>query len=272
MSRVMTAKDIGCRALRAIGAWPTTESAPDGENLREAMIWLDMIMAEIAGTERLFSRVTPSMLTFALVNGTSSYDFNATLGAALPADGIEFLVDAWLEDASGNRYSIEIVNREKFENVAKPADTGRPIWIYLDLAGQPTAPLLRIFPTPDATDPTVWSLKLVGQTYAPNVAPSGVTGTIPQSTVLHQFGQAWQRFLTAQLAHDLGAGPIFKLPEASLTRFSAMAVGSKTRLLAFNNREHETTPCVGESAWDFDSGASHDRMGGSSDYGNRRPY
>lgn len=43
MSRTMSAKDICSAALRAIGHFPVTEGAPDGEQLREAMSWLDRI-------------------------------------------------------------------------------------------------------------------------------------------------------------------------------------------------------------------------------------
>lgn len=237
MSRVFPAKDICERALRAIGEFPVTESAADGEKLREAMTWLDLIMGETVGTQRMFSRV-PSTLSMTITNGTQSYDLYTTLGDDLPTDRIQYIVDAWLEDDDGNRSSIEIVNREKFESVSDPDLTGTPVWIYIDRLASPT---LSLYPTPHEDDTTEWTLKLVGQRFAPNVAPAGVTGTQPQASVLHDLGQAWQRWLTLRLSHDLGMGPVVKLPEASLTRFERQAAIAKEALDAFENREHETT-------------------------------
>jgi len=271
LSRVLTANDICSRALRAIGSFPITESAPDGEALREAMTWLDMIMGETSGTERLFSRITPSTLPLTITNGTSSYVLYTALGVNLPTDKLQYITDCWMEDASGNRYEIEIVTREKFEDVAKPTTTGPPRWVWIDRrANSVTGPTLHIYPTPDVTDPQTWTLQLVGQTYAPNVAPSGVTGTLPISSVAHDFGQAWQRWLVLQLSHDLGAGPIFKLQEPSLTRFAGMAAAAKLRLLAFENREHENTPPIADAPGGWLDDDWLDERVSSRDYGNRR--
>lgn len=267
MSRVLSAVEIATEALGAIGAFPVTETAPDGVQLRKAMTWLDLIMAETSGTERLFSRMTPTTLPLLLTNGTQTYNLYSALGASLPTDRIQYVMDAWVDDGSSNRFEIEIVTREKFEDVAKPATSGPPRWIYIDRTGDPT---LHIFPTPATTDPTVWTLKLVCQTYAPNVAPGGVTGLLPLASVLHDFGQAWQRWLILQLAHDLGAGPIWKLPEQSLTRFGAMAAAAKLRLLAFENRQHENTPPIGEAPGGWLDDDCSDVRTFPSDYGNRR--
>lgn len=249
MSRVLTASDICERGLRAIGSFPMSESAPDGEALREAMTWLDLIMGETVGTERMFSRIASTM-SLPIVNGTQAYDLYTALGSDLPPDRLQFIVDAWLEDADGNRCALEIVGKQKFENVERPDETGRPRWINIDIQSQ-NAPVLRTFPTVEATDPQTYFVKLIGQRYAPNVAPGGVTGTQPSGSVLHEFGQAWQRWLVLQLSHDLGSGPIIKLPEASLNRFGKMATDAKTRLDAFENRPQDTTAPIGEapSGW-----------------------
>lgn len=239
MSRILTAAAICGEALGAIGAFPVTETAPDPTHLRRAMTWLDLILAQVTGTERLFSRVA-STVSFTITNGTSSYDLYNALGSELPADKFQFIVEAFLEDSNGNRVPLEIVTRDKFEDVPKPAETGPPCWIWID-NDDATAPTLHIFPTPASTDTTVWSVKLVGQRYSPNVSPGGVLGSLPSASVLHDMGQAWQRWMICQLAHDLGSGPIHKLPEQSLNRFMGMATLAMTRLLAFENREHETT-------------------------------
>ncbi len=245
MSQVLTASKICEEALGAIGEFPVTESAPDGENLRRAMTWLDLNMAQLAGTTELFS-IVQATLSFTITNGTSSYDLYTALGTNLPFDRVQFPRKAWLEDAAGNRTPLEIVTRDKFEAVDKATETGTPEMIHLDRL--PTSPKLRIYPTPAATDSTVWTIKLVVQTYAPNVAPSGVTGTQPSSSVLTGFRQAWQRWLIFQLAADLGSGPVRRLPKTSLDEFRGQAKDAKDALLVFENQEHETTPPITE-AW-----------------------
>lgn len=243
MSKVLPAAQICAEALRAIGAFPVTESAPDGEQLRTAMTWLDLIMAQLAGTTRVFALV-PATLEIAIVNGTQQYDLTTELAADLPIDRTQFPVDAWLEDGDGNRSPLTIVTRNKFEDVSKTSETGVPCWIYIDRL--PSSPQLYIFPTPDSTDTTEYVIKLVVQKYAPNVAPAGVTGTQPSGSIAHGFSVAWQRHLIAQLAHDLGAGPIVKLPETSLNRFMGMAAQAKAQIEAFENREHDTEPPIVE--------------------------
>lgn len=243
MSLVLTASHICARALRAIGEFPVTETAPAGEAVREAMHWLDLILAQEVGTGRIFSRI-PATLSMTITNGTQSYDLYTTLGASLPTDRIQFVTAAYVQDDLGNRQNVEIVNRRKFEEVSVPAETGPIKWIYIDRLATPT---LQIFPTPATTDPRTYTLKLVVQKYAPNVAPGGVTGTQPSASTLHEFGQAWQRWMVCQLAHDLGSGPVRKIPEDRLNRFAKMAAEAKTLLLAFENREHETSDPVCEA-------------------------
>lgn len=250
MSSVLTASQICGKALRAIGAFPITESAPDGEQLREAMSWLDLIMAETAGTEKIFTLV-PSTLPIPLVNGTGTYNLNNALGANLPINQVQYPIDAWLQDQNGNRYDLTITQRQTFEDVYQPAETGVPIWIYIDRLPNPT---LRTFPTIDAADPNTYTLYLLAQTYAPNVAPAGVTGTVPQGSILTGFSQAWQRWLVLQLAHDLASGPVIKLPQPSIDNFDKMAGRALERLLAFENREHDTEDPVCDPAWDMDDG------------------
>lgn len=331
MSATLSAVAICERSLRDIGAFPVTESAADGEQLREAMFRLDLIMAELAASTRLFNLI-PQTLAFTLLNGTGSYALFTALGSQLPADLIQFPVEAMLlvpqgtsvvafsaalpgalavsqtvtdltnpasippgavisaidtvnkkvtlsapSTAAGNdilqfgtpttptnlvstgtvggtgliagtalyrRKVLPLVTRDEFNAIRKPADTGEPHIGYIDRTANPT---LQVFPTPLATDPNLYMLRLDVQTYAPNVAPAGVTGTQPQGAVQHNFRVGWQRYLVAQLSHDLGSGAITKLPEASLNRFGKIAEGAKAELLAFENREHETTPPVGDA-------------------------
>lgn len=243
MSQVLTAKQVCERSLRAIGAFPITESAADGEQLREAMSWLDLILSQEAGTNELFNLI-PDSLTVPITNGTQVYPLGQTLAATLPVDNIQFPVRAWLQDGDGHREPIEIVGHQRFMTVEQPAETGPPRMVYIDHLAQ--TPTLSIFPVPATTDPNTWEIILDVQTYAPNVAPAGVTGAQPSGSVVHKFRQAWQRWMVSQLSHDLGSGPIFKLPESSLNRFGKMATDARMQLLAFENREKTTEPPICE--------------------------
>lgn len=223
--------------------FPITESAADGEQLREAMDWLDIIMAEKAGTGRMFNLV-PATLSIPITNGTSTYDLNAALGVNLPVDRVQFPIQAWLEDAAGNRSPVEILRRADFEAVSNDADSGPITHVHIDrLAPTPT---LRTYPTPALADTNTYTLKLVVQTYAPNVSPSGVTGAQPSAAILTNFHQSWQRWLIWTLASDLGSGPIIKLPAASISNFDRKAGIALVQLEAFENREHETSPPIGD--------------------------
>jgi|GEM_PF-1528112 len=258
MSKILAAKEICERSLRMIGAFPITESAADGEHLREAMTWLDLIMAEVAGSTILFNLV-PATISQPLTAGVSTYALNNTLGAQLPVDGLQFPVEAFLVTTPSSgvpiRCPIPIVHRDEFKQPENGALTGPPVMIHIDRLPNPT---MLIYPTPAPTDVNNYSIELDVQTYAPNVAPAGVTGTQPDGSIVTKFRQAWQRFLVSQLAHDLGSGPIFKLPEASLNRFGAMAKGARTKLEAFENREHETVPPICDSSESYDYPCDYD--------------
>ncbi|MCC6775633.1 MAG: hypothetical protein IT537_03195 [Hyphomicrobiales bacterium] len=243
MSRVLTARDVCSHALAAIGAFTVNDTAPDPIHLQRAMSFLDMLLAETVGTQRMFSRVEAGVLSIPITNGTQSYDLYTILGSSLPADGIQFVMDTWCQDQDGNRYPVEIVNQQKFETVCDPAESGPPAWINLDATASPT---LRIFPIPATTDPSTYTLKLQVQKYAPDVAPGGVTGTMPLANVMHMFGQTWQRWMVFQLAHDVGCGPVYSIERERLDRFAAIAKVAKDKLDAFTNRTHETTDPVCE--------------------------
>jgi len=244
MSKTLSATDICSRALRMIGAFPVTETAPDGEQLREAMSWLDLIMAEIAGTQEL-GFLQPATISMSLVAGQQAYDLSEELGENYPTNGIQFLQQCWLEDSGGNRSEVTIVIRETFEAHSDPDETGIPCELWVD---QLTPTTIKTFPTLPADEDSSFTLKLVVQTFAPNVSPKGVTGTQPSASTLHQFAQAWQRYLIYRLAVDIGSGPVEALPAQRITNFQKMADEAWTSLDSFHNRERSTEMPIAE-AW-----------------------
>jgi hypothetical protein len=236
MARILTAKEICERALRAIGAFPLSESAPDGEQMREALFWLDLIMAEVGGTARLFHLI-PEGVGLKLKAGQSKYPLKASLAADYPIDGIQFPVDAHLRTPGGRRRPLMIVTRQTWETVDQLDAPGIPRLVYIDRQSLPT---LWTYPSLPAGVAGEFVIELDVQRYTPNVAPGGVTGQAPQGSVLHGFGEAWQRFLIERLSQDLASGPIIKLPEQSIARFESQAMKAYAALMRFQNQEHDT--------------------------------
>lgn len=350
MSAVHSAKKICELALRAINAFPVTESSADPEQLRETMTWLDMIMAEFVGSTRVLSFVPQQPEIFALTNGVGSYDLNQALSADQPLEEMQFPVEAYVFRPQGQsvialgaaipagiaigqsvinlsnpgaippgsvvltlnpsaqqfglttpsmcatgdvlqfgtpttptdvtvagvaggtingpgmiagtstftRHPVRLLPRDEFSATHRPDHSGWPRICYIDRTSQPT---LQIFPTPLATDPQMHVFGLDLQTYAPNVAPQGVNGAIPQASLMTNFRQAWQRWLVFQLASDIGSGPVVKIADNSIKVFQAKADTAKLALLAFENREHDDTPPVGEAFDDheYHHGGSYHR-------------
>ena len=231
MSVLFTAKQICEMALQAIGAYSINDTAAEPEHLKRALSWFDLNMAELAGIQRMFWLV-PSTLTISLTANTRTYDLLDTLGASAPADGIQFPVEAHLDDGSGNRTSLEILRRDEYEGLAKLTTTGTPDRIYIDRLIEPT---MSVYPIPTVSTDKV---KLVVQTFAPSFASSRTGGS---ATGLRA---AWQNWAVNKLAASIGNGPIRKLPRPEIKDYLQLAENSKQELLAFENREHESGPPV----------------------------
>lgn len=243
MSATLSAREICNRALRRIGAFPITDTAPDGEDLREAMFHLDMILAELAGTYELMFLVPTTPATLTLVAGTQSYDLSSVMGTEYPDDGIQFPLLAWREDTDGNRYDVEIVSRQTFYEHEDSDQEGDPCEIWIDRLSSPT---LYTWPTLPSDASDTWYIKLVTQRFAPNVAPKGVSGAVSASTTIHEFRVAWNRFLSYRLAADIGSGPVRFLPQVRIDYFHDQADQAITLLDARENREHDREPPIAE--------------------------
>lgn len=244
MSRLFTANEICAQALRAIGKFPVSESAPDGESLRTAMFWLDLILAYVSGTHELLFQA-PETLTFDLVAGQSEYPLANTLSANYPTDGIQFTKGVWLQDAGGNRYDIEIVGRKNWQDKSKPSETGVPCEVYIDRL---TSPTLYTYPTLPDDETATYTLYLDVQTFSPDVSPGGVSGTQPSGSIKTEFRPAWQYWLIFKLAIALGIGPVTKVSPQTLKELKEEERVSFAKLEAFENREHDSEPPLTQ-AW-----------------------
>lgn len=239
MAAFLSARRICEGALRRIGAYAINDSAARPQDLEEALRCLDDLVAELAGTVECFWLLTDT-LSLPLTADTASYDLKAALGSAWPGQGIEYLRDAWIENAAGLRSPIELVRRDAFEARANLAESGCPAILHIDrLVPVPT---LRPWPIPGADG---FTLKLVIQAQSPTVAGSGPIPK-PKEGESSDAGApaAWNRWAKYALAAEIGSGPVRKLPDATTNTWRIVAEDAKRALLAFQNQEHETTAPV----------------------------
>ena len=233
MSTLFSARQIVEHALRKVGDYGLNDQAADPVSLRLGLEWLDMVFATFAGTNRVWWLV-PGVLTLPMVADTASYDLPASLGASYPGDGIQFPIEARLEDSGGNTVPFRLVRLDEWEAITDTDQTGTPAIGYLDRFAAPT---LQVHPVP--TDAT-YSVKLRVQTFAADIADKGAGD---QATGLRA---AWQEWAIYRLAAALGDGTVRVLSGGEINYLSARAAGLEARLLAFENREHVTGPPLSE--------------------------
>lgn len=237
MSTVLSSRELCNRVLRKIGAFPITESAADGELVQETLYWLDLALAELPGTARRFWMVSDTV-SFPLTSGVQSYDLKEKLGDSWPEEGLEHVVEAWLQNSTGSRLPLEIVRRHDFEAQSKPAASGTPCIVYIDRVAEPT---LQVYPV-QATDD--WSVYLILQKLGPNVAMTTPTPGGERLEARLDIPAAWQRWAIFQVSADVGDGPIRKLASSTINEWRGVSRATMAELEAFQNQQHETTPPI----------------------------
>ena len=233
MSKLWKASGICERSLRKIGAFSINDSAADPEELHEALFWLDLAVAELAGTERCHWLI-PATLTITLSADTASYDLSTAIGSDYPTDGVIFPIEAWLRDDDDNDTPLEIIRRRDYEDISDKADSGSPDRIYIDRLNADQN--LFVYPVPSAAGEFI---RLVCQSYAANLT----CGTPDQGgNDAHGFSAAWQRWMILQNAADIGSGPVRRLPSSEVNDMRQQAEGARARLMAYSNREKTSQP------------------------------
>ena len=233
MSKLWKASGICERALRKIGAFSVNDTAADPEELAEALYWLDLAVAELAGTEQC-QWLIPTTLSIALSANTASYDLSTALGTANPTDGVLFPIEAWIRDSNGLDTPIDIIRRRDFEDIEDKDKAGVTDRIYIDRLNEDQN--IFIYPVVDETG---YSIRLLCQTYAANLGGTGLTAT---GNIAHGFSAEWQKWMVLQNAADIGSGPVRRLPISETDRIRAEAGTSLTKLMAHSNREKVSQP------------------------------
>lgn len=236
MSYLFTAKQIAEEALRKIGAYSINDSAADGTELRVALNWLDLIMAELSGTTQIFWLVR-NEVNLTLVSDQRSYTLPAALNAEAPANGIQFINGATLVDQDGNRSDLTILDYQTYNAVTDKNAQGEPTGIYVERLDNP---VLYAYPVAnfDTSLGQTRTIELSLQTFANTVAADRATTRMASEGALqHGLRLSWQKWAIYELARSLGDGTIRNLPSGRLDRLKDTALMAKKELLAFENRE-----------------------------------
>lgn len=231
MARVLTVSDICKRALRLIGEFPITETAPGQEQMSEALLQFDLMMAYEAGINDLVFFVPPTM-TIQIAGGTQEYDLDTAAVTVGATSGVQKPLSAVLDDGNGNITPLDMVTRNEFEQLANRLETGTPTRLYIDRLSSPAKML--VHPTP-AVGVDNFIVRMVFQTYSADLTKDAGN----QSLKIRQAWGLWAQFALAEI---IGSGPVRKLPETEIARLMKKAGDMKNELLQSDNREAVSYP------------------------------
>lgn len=240
MSRIFSPNLICERALRICGRFPLAESAADGEAMREAMFWLDMIMAELVATSLLLSLVN-ARVPLVLEPGVARYRVRAIPGAVEQYGGsIQFPLSAHIEGIDGRHDSeVTIVSLDTWREVTNGSviREGTPTVMWMDRGNDP---YIHVHPVPPLNElpPQPRTLVMSVLSFADDLSPGGTSGDRPNSsTAITQVSVAWQRYLVYALAADLGRGAIAPIAPHRVQGFREEAMIARRQLEAVQNRQ-----------------------------------
>lgn len=212
MSLLLSPTQIAVLALRKIGRIAWFESGGEGPAVAIAREYLDLVVAELAGTEQ-HTPFVPAEMTVVINEGQQQYD----LAGILEPDPY-WITAARRRDDEGREIPLKLITRIDWDDHEdRNTRTGTPCELYVRRG---TTPLAFLYPTPNADG----TMLLTGQTVSPDIATDANAG--------HGFETSWQLLLVDLLAIELGDGPVEKLPEQTLARFRNAAQMRKNQLVA----------------------------------------
>lgn len=205
MATLLSVRTICERALRKIGTFALRDSEADPEEMAEAMMWLDLVVAHATSTRRIFWLI-PATLELELTADQATYDIDEITD--YPTDGVAFPINAWLRDPAGNDTPVELIRRREYENIVDKTAGGEPRVAHIDRLRDKT---VSIYPVVAASG---YTLRIEAQLYSPSYSPD----TNPDAEVRHGFGPEWQLWLITALAAEIGDGPVRRLQPAEVDR------------------------------------------------------
>lgn len=228
MPTLLSVRSLCERALRKIGAFSIRDTEADPEEMAETMFYLDLLVAHVTGTRRVFWLV-PATLELPLLADTAEYDIADITD--YPTDGVAFPINAWLRDSSGHDEPVELVRRRAYENIPDKDGGGAPQVVHIDRL---TSKKVYVHPVP--TDAS-YTLRIEAQVYS---ASYDVTEN-PNAEMRHGFGPEWQLWLIYALAAEIADGPVRRLPAPEVDRMRNTAARMLVEL-GDSNRETVSMP------------------------------
>lgn len=230
------AVEVAELALGQIGAFSVNDEAADPYELARTLRWLDIVLAEVAGTFTCWWLIKET-IRFPWPADTRTDTVANIMADFYPPAGIVNPISATLVDADGRAIrDLPLVRRHVYDDLPNKDDVGQPELLYF--GRQATEQMLSIYRVPDVD---TWYVDLVAQTYAPSVL--GTQGQTDQAGQLpHGFGQEWQGFLVDKLSAKIGNGPVRQKPLANVKAWDESAERSFAKLEAFANREKKSQP------------------------------
>lgn len=237
-SELLSARGLGEKSLEKIGAFVVNDEAADPVELDRAIEWLDLIVAEIAGTNRAHWLI-PTTVRFEWPDEIATDSLSDLMGALYPAEGVLFPIAAWLVDpATGiRRTQLKLVRRQDYEDHTDLALPGQPEQLYVDRQ----TPDLKasLYPVPALA--AGWQIDFMFQKYARSMLGQ-LSGAAQAGELPHGFSQEWQLYLITRLAAEIGDGPVRRLPMSEVGAFRTVAGSLLGRLETYSNREKRTGP------------------------------
>jgi len=235
-SSLYTAKEICELALGKTGRFSVRDDAADQDDLKRAMLHFDLMLAHY-GAIRPMLNLRRDEIEITLEEDEGTYNLRQHLNSVLPT-GVQFAFTAMLEDSNGQRREIDIVTQREFGKIQIPTTSGTPCLVYIDRENDPD---MRVYPIPGENEDG-WKIILTVQTFSPTVKPRNVnrdTALTNQPTGLRA---PWQLWAVERLAAIIGDGPVIKLPDPTIQRWTAQAALYERDLMSFENREHDSVP------------------------------
>lgn len=231
MPTIKTAKKIAEDALKTIGAFPASMSAPDPGELRDTLNWLEMILNNQSGIRPLAGFW--DTIEIPLEAGIGDYDLSDYANDS----GVCDVFSVCLVDSLGNTdpLDFEYENNALLENLTQ---TGCPSRATVT---KDRESVLKVYPTPTQTEEdSGLVLRLRIQTYHNPIDPTGV------ADVDLLLRPSWYLWITKRTAYEIGCGPVRRLAESELQRLEKDAEKLEDGLLARDGKERGSNPPVTE--------------------------
>lgn len=223
-------------SLQQIGAYTPNDEGADPVEVERSQKWLEMIVAEVAGTEDCWWLVPESIL-FNWPQGERMLTLEDAMGSNFPSTGVLFPISATLRDSDGARKAeLELVRRWQYEEIHDKSDAGQPELMFIDRRAADGIKAY-IYRVPDSS---AYYVDMTVQTYHRSLL--GSQGNSDQAgSIGHGFSQEWQLFLVNKLSSVIGNGPVRRLPRADVEKYESAADESFAKLV-HSNREKKSEP------------------------------